>query len=164
MDADEAEWAQLEPELDRALALAGARYDEVLSEFCNEFAIADVDAVLDTGVMLVNNVELTLVPGALADPWMLQIIIDLGEPEGDDLGAYYRALLSTNMAMVGTHSFFAVNPDNGHGLLIGQMSMHDASFNAAALADYLHLLTVSYEENRDKTVSQAHFDVSVLLA
>ncbi len=164
MIEEEVDWDALASNLEDSILAANERYEQVVREFCLLVGITggNADAVLDTGVVALNNIAVTMTPGTLSDPWTMQMILDLGPPEGGDLQAYYKSLLTMNKVMVGAGGLFAVDDDSGHGLLIAHMSMKDERFNAPELADYLAQLTSYYAENQSKTLSQAQFETGAI--
>lgn len=145
MSNHEIDFAELSAALEAASQEAYSRYECVLREMCEKrgMTLVETDQVLATGKLSINDVEVRLVVGSLANPWTLQVLIDMGSArEGDSREAFYQSLLLANAMLVGSGGVFGIDAESGRAMMFGYLSMCEARFDADDLADYLHQITL----------------------
>ncbi len=158
MTNPEIDFAALAAEQQQATEAAQACYEKTIREACLRFGVigGNVDEVLKTGVLTLNGIEVILISGSITDPWLLQIITDVGDPpDGVSLEAFYKGLLLANLTLVGGHGVFSLSPANGRGILLRCLSMRDENFTAEFLADYLQQMTLLDKENQGNPLASA---------
>lgn len=161
----EIDLAALQAEQQKATEEAQARFEKTLREACLQLNITggNVDEILQTGVLTLNGVEVILIAGTIADPWMLQIITDVGDvPEGVSSEDFHKGLLLANLMMVGSHSLFSLSPASGRGIMLRYLPMYGEDFNADTLAGYLKQLTQFHVENQGKSPMDPQFQAGAL--
>ncbi len=160
-----ADWEKIQADLETAAQAAVQRYTEVVREFCALAGIIgdNVEQVLATRMVTLDGLELSLVPGTLSDPWVLQIVVDQGEISSGELTQTYKAMLISNALMVGSGNVAAIDPFTGSRLIISYMSMRDPNFNGQQLVERLNLFARFYRRSQDMLKSQ-HEQLGVVFA
>lgn len=129
---------------------AAGRYIGLLQDFCEEAGLSEdaTEQIVDSGMVEVNGVDVLLVSGSAADPWLLQVVLDLGLVDDANAESTYKGLLTCNLLTVSSGCVFAIEPTTGHSLLVGHFSMRNEQVSGRYLMLYLDGLVASYRRSK----------------
>jgi hypothetical protein len=111
-------------------------YVDLVRQFCDEVGLDDVAAVLDQGVMLVDDTLVGL--EYLDEREEVRLLVDLGEPQVKDPRELMTMLLQANLGntspMLPT---FSLHPATGHPIVALHIPMSALLANEVDLVDLL---------------------------
>lgn len=165
MSDHEIDFAELSAALEKVSEEACSRYECVLREMCEKrgMTLVETDQVVATGKLSINDVEVSLVVGSLANPWTLQVLIDMDSArDGDNREAFYQSLLLANSMLVGSGGVFGIDAESGRAMMFGYLSMCEARFDADDLADYLNQITLCVTAYQAETLSKTSLQSSAI--
>jgi hypothetical protein len=106
--------------MERRMGLA--EYRVVIEQFCDAADIDNVGDLLHRGAVLIGQNAVLLEYAEEVD--QCRITLDLGEPQGEDLGSLYRLLLESNFDLApDLQPVHALHPESGHAILILHISL-----------------------------------------
>jgi hypothetical protein len=110
------------------------KYEELINEVSYRLGIEDASSLYKLCSLRVNEIDFTLTHGNFIDDDTLMIYCDLGEIPKEMESVITERLMEANLTMFGKiDTVYALNPENGHALLIQPMSLTETDYDLLML-------------------------------
>ncbi len=110
------------------------KYEELIDEICDRLGMEDSESLYRLCSLRINEIDFTLTYGNFIDDDSLLIYCDLGEIPKPMESTIKERLMEANLTMFGKlDTVYALNPENGHALLMQPMSLLETDYNILML-------------------------------